>query len=296
MNRTTAVALVLAIVGCLAVALLALTVLGRQLIAAPAADGGGPGTPAASAPGDAPAAPHATADWAPHPASPLPLTPLAYRHFSIGYDEQAKNPAWVLYQLQGAILHHGHEQRPATFATEFRTAAHVAHHDYSGSGFDRGHLCPAYAMFSRFGEEGLQSTFVMANVIPQHHDLNAGEWEHLESAISGRDAQGDGWAGAYGPLWIINGPIYDARPATRQLRNRGWVPSACFSVILRRQDGRWDALAFTLPNQEHVAGPLPRYLTTIAAIEGETRLDLLAGLPEPEQQRLRRLRAEAPWR
>jgi hypothetical protein len=46
----------------------------------------------------------------------------------------------VLYQLQGAILHHGHEQRPATFATAFRTAARVAHHDYSGSGFDRGDL------------------------------------------------------------------------------------------------------------------------------------------------------------
>ena len=83
--------------------------------------------------------PAATADWTPHPAFTLPLTRLDYRHFRIGYDEQAKNPAWVWYPLQGAIRYHGHEQRPTTFATELRTASRVAHHDYSGSGFNRGH-------------------------------------------------------------------------------------------------------------------------------------------------------------
>src|SRR5271156_6026432 len=109
MSRTTALVLALAIVGCLAVALVALTVIGRQLVAAPAAEQGGVGTapagpaevdaiapPSAAAPASAAAA---TSAWEPHPGSPLPLTLLGYRHFSIGYDEQAKNPAWVLYQL-----------------------------------------------------------------------------------------------------------------------------------------------------------------------------------------------------
>jgi DNA/RNA endonuclease G (NUC1) len=141
MRRTTALVLALAIVGCLAVALVALTLLGRELIAAPAAERGGAPSAAPAGPAEAGAPPAGSASaWEPQPGSSLALTLLGYRHFSIGYDEQAKNPAWVLYQLQGAILHHGHEQRPATFATEFRTAAHVAHHDYSGSGFDRGHL------------------------------------------------------------------------------------------------------------------------------------------------------------
>jgi endonuclease G len=201
----------------------------------------------------------------------------------------------VVYQLQGPITHHGHEHRPAVFATEMRTAAHVAHHDYDGSGFDRGHMCPAYALFSRFGEEGMQTTFVMANVIPQCHDLNAGEWEHLETAIAGRDGHGNGWAGD-GPLWIINGPVYDKRPASATLRNRTWVPTACFSVILRMRDGSWDALAVEMPNQERVAGPWTRYLTTIERIEGETRIDILAGLVVPEKERLEHLHAVAGWR
>jgi endonuclease G len=141
----------------------------------------------------------------------------------------------------------------------------------------------------------MQTTFVMANVIPQCHDLNAGEWEHLETAIAGRDGHGNGWAGD-GPLWIINGPVYDKRPASATLRNRTWIPTACFSVILRMRDGSWDALAVEMPNQERVAGPWTRYLTTIERIERETRIDILAGLMVPEKERLEHLHAVAGWR
>ena len=188
--------------------------------------------------------------WEPRPTSRLPLKLLSYPHFTIGYDEAAKNPAWVAYRLAGPIMHHGLEKRPSTFTTDFGTTAHVSHHDYSNSGFDRGHMVPAYALFSRFGEEGLKETFVMSNVIPQYHGLNAGEWEQLEAMIAGRDGHGEGWAATYGATWVINGPIYDKRPATKQLRNRTWIPTSCFSVVLRQRDGHWDSLAFIMPNEK----------------------------------------------
>jgi endonuclease G len=322
MGRTTAIIVLIAIVTLLLIGGVALGLIGDHLVAsgavgsrtAPAnasASGAGtsatpsgrpaeaPGDAAPGAPGGATASASASADasaWQPQPTSTLLLKPLTYRYFSIGYDEQARNPAWVVYRLAGPIIHHGHEHRPATFATEFRTAAQVAHQDYNGSGFDRGHMCPAYALFSRFGDEGLQTTFTMANVIPQYHDLNAGAWEHLEEAIAGRDGHGDGWAASDGPLWIINGPVYDTRPASAMLRNRTWVPRACFSVILRQLDGHWDALAVEMPNLVRVTGPWMRYLTAIGTIERETRIDLLAGLPAPERERLERERASTGWR
>lgn len=234
--------------------------------------------------------------WEPHPTSTLPLKILDYPHFRLGYDEQAKNPAWVAYRLSGPIAFPGQEQRPSTFVTEFRTAAHVAHRDYSNSGFDRGHLCPAYAMFSRFGEEGLKETFIMSNVIPQYHGLNAGEWEQLESLIAGRPGQGDGWAATLGPLWVVNGPIYDQRPAARKLANGTWIPSGCFSVVLCQREGRWQALSFVMPNQKDVAGPVSRYLTTIGSIDHDTALDLLAGMPSTPSNVLRSDRAMQVWR
>ena len=300
MGRSTAIILLIAFVCLAVVAAVSFTLLGSRIVGElpPSSTASTPALTTLPLPETASAAASGpAASWQPHPTSSLLLKELAYRHFTIGYDEQARNPAWVVYRLDGGIAHHGHEHRPAVFATEFRTAAQVSHHDYSGSGFDRGHMCPAYAMFSRFGEDGMQETFVMSNVIPQYHDLNAGEWEHLESAISGRDGHGDGWAGSAGPLWIINGPVYQSRPAARQLRNRTWVPSSCFSVVLRWRSGRWDALAVEMPNREQVAGPWSRYLTTIGTIERETRLDLLAGCPAQEQERLEREHASMEeWR
>ncbi len=235
-------------------------------------------------------------EWAPNPAASFPIKVIDYKHFRIGYDEQAKNPAWVAYRLSGPITIHGQEKRPATFATDFQTAAHVSHHDYSSTGFDRGHMCPAYAMFSRYGDAGMKETFVMSNVIPQYHGLNAGEWEQLEVAIAGRDGQSGGWAEKYGPLWVINGPVYDRRPATERLKNGTWVPIACFSIVVRQSDSKWDALAFVMPNKKDVAGPISRYLTTINAIELATHIHLMSGVDTPLNLVIEQQRATEVWR
>ena len=157
-------------------------------------------------------------------------------------------------------------------------------------------LCPAFAMFSRYGEGALKETFVMSNVIQQYHGLNAGEWEQLETAIAGRAGTGDGWAGSCGTVWVINGPIYDKRPASEKLRNGTWVPASCFSVVLRRAGEQWDALAVVMPNQKDVAGPVSRYLTSITFINHETDLDLLAGMPSDDMARLAQERATTQWR
>ena len=45
---------------------------------------------------------------------------------------------------------------------------------YNGTTYDRGHMCPAYAMFSRHGPEGFLATFICSNIIPQPHSVNAG--------------------------------------------------------------------------------------------------------------------------
>lgn len=117
----------------------------------------------------------------------------------------------------------------------------------------------------------MKETFIMSNVIPQYHGLNAGEWEQLEAMIAGRPGKNDGWAASYGPVWVINGPLYGHRPAPEKLTNGTWVPTTCFSVVLRQSGGEWDALAFEMPNQKNVAGPVTRYLTTITASVGPER-------------------------
>ncbi len=58
----------------------------------------------------------------------------------------------------------------------------------------------------------------------------------------------------------------------------------------------WDALAFDVPNQTRVDGPITRYLVTIGTIERRADLTLLTGLQEAEQVRLRTIKPTALWR
>jgi len=226
------------------------------------------------------------------PQSTRPLEILDKTHFAIGYDDDALEPAWVVYALSGPIVEHGHEKRPGRFATDTAVAHPSQHEDYSHSGFDRGHMCPAFAEWSRFGTDGMTATFITSNIIPQVHALNAGRWEDLESCIAGRDGMGDGWAGAYGTVWVIDGPVFagDARrlPAGEK------IPSACYMIILRQDSGAWDDVAVEMPNQD-ISGDLSDYLVTVRRIEGETGLSFFTALDATARARLEDNKPTALW-
>ena len=55
---------------------------------------------------------------------------------------------------------------------------HPTPHDFAHSGYDRGHLCPSADRDADPGSNSL--TFLMTNMQPQLHELNAGPWEDLE--------------------------------------------------------------------------------------------------------------------
>jgi endonuclease G, mitochondrial len=238
--------------------------------------------------------------WRPVLRTGLPLKVLNKTWFTIGYDESRKNPAWVTYTLSGPITHPGPEPtRPPTFQTDFATTAHVNHHDYSKSGFDRGHLCPAYAEWSRNGSEAFLSTFVCSNIIPQPHRVNAGIWEELETDIAGRwsghggQPAGGGWAEEFGAVTVINGPIY--REPTETLRNGTAIPAVDFSVVIRQEGNGYEAEAFEIPNKGDPRGPLDRYLVSIKQVEEDAGLDLFAGEAGALRARLETERAPALW-
>ena len=53
--------------------------------------------------------------------------------------------------------------------------------DYSGAGFDRGHLCPHG---DRAGSpEASRATFAMTNMIPQAPNVNQGAWADMEDYL-----------------------------------------------------------------------------------------------------------------
>ncbi len=225
----------------------------------------------------------------------LHLQTIEYAHYAVGYDNSRKCPAWVVYELDGPVTFQGAVPDRPTFATEFKTSAHVSNSDYTNSGFDRGHLYPAYAAFSRYGPEGFRETFIMSNVIPQPHAVNAGIWEDLETDIAGRSHQGGGWAESLRNVTVINGPIYSDQPD--HFRSGVTIPSECFSVVLDYQedDGGYKALAFKMPNKGKPTGPLSRWLVTIRSIETNTGLDILSGMGVGIRGNIADVKADAVW-
>lgn len=71
--------------------------------------------------------------------------------------------------------------------------------DYKGSGYDRGHLCPASAMC--INDQAMSESFFMSNVSPQVPALNRGKWKSLEIKVRQLTVENDS-------LYVITGPVF----------------------------------------------------------------------------------------
>ncbi|HMX39018.1 MAG TPA: DNA/RNA non-specific endonuclease, partial [Saprospiraceae bacterium] len=144
--------------------------------------------------------------------------------------------------------------------------------DYSSSGYDKGHLCPAADM--AFEQPAMEQTFLMSNMSPQVKAFNMGVWRELEECT--RD-----WARKFKRLYIATGPVLAAPPIGQIGQSKVTVPSAYYKVLLAPDQHK--AIAFLMPNAVSDR-PIMDYACTIDQVEKNTGLDfypqLLKGLDE----------------
>ena len=160
--------------------------------------------------------------------------------------------------------------------------------DYAGSGYDLGHMIP-WADCQR-SEDDARATFLVSQACPQLHGVNAGTWLRAERAV--RDiVKRDDVAGA----WVYSGPLWWAEEADRELRvvrigrNGVWVPTHYFKVVLvEMRDGTLRAWALIVPHRERLGADvgLEAYAVAIDDVERASGLDLLAGLPDGDEDAL----------
>jgi endonuclease G len=102
----------------------------------------------------------------------------------ISYNDSRGTPNWVSWRTAKSDL------GPSLKRPEFRPDprlpawfARISYSDYSGSGYDRGHVVPSA---DRFADKILnEETFFMTNIVPQTPALNQYAWEKLESYARG---------------------------------------------------------------------------------------------------------------
>jgi len=211
---------------------------------------------------------------------------LRNQAYVVGYSEERRDPVWVGYHLP-ATTNHVSPPRPRGFLPDPRTTAHVTTHDYSRAGYDRGHMCPNHAIAIHFGAAAQEETFLMSNVVPQLHTLNAGLWEQLEQQES------DVYPNRFGEVWVLDGPVF--HDPVRQLDSGVAIPEACYKIIVRLDRGRPHVLPVLMPQNVGHDRMIDHYLTSVKQIEAQTHLIFFTALPENQRRALEQEQPAAPW-
>ena len=112
------------------------------------------------------------------------LTNAAY---VAAFDTSTLCPAWVAYDLEpGEVVRA--PRLPIPFHADARVPCTDLQADYTGSGFDRGHMAPA-ADFN-FDRRALEETYLFTNICPQAPELNRGPWARFEAECRSLAASG----------------------------------------------------------------------------------------------------------
>lgn len=218
---------------------------------------------------------------------PHAIRTLVNKGYVTGYCEALEDPAWVAYRVGDLDRPAVAPPRPEGFEADARTAARVQPSAYVNSGYDRGHLAPNHAIATRYGEAAQRETFLMSNIVPQRHALNAGPWKDLEMKIA------TSYPGRFGEVWVLAGPVFGAKPA--RLPNGPAVPEAFFMIVIDESDGRVRTQALIFPQETPAGAELGRFVVSIDEVERRTGLDFLVELEDGAETALEAKRADRVW-
>ncbi len=207
-----------------------------------------------------------------------------YTGFTLSFNRDNKTPNYVSWELLGEEVKYDVD-RSDNFWQDATLDGCPAHSDYTGSGYDRGHMCPAADQ--KWSEQAMNDCFVMANMCPQIHALNAGAWLTLENKERL-------WAQRDSAIMIIAGPIYADSDTQYIGKARVRVPSAFFKVFLAPYVKEPRAIAFVYPNMS-APGNMQNYAMSVDQLEKETGYDFFSALPDDIEKRVEATYSFTDW-
>jgi len=200
---------------------------------------------------------------------------IQHSHYMLSYSEAHEQAEWVLYKLEKNHLTYDDRKRPYFIEDPKVKTKSADWRNYKGSGYDRGHLCPAGDR--RFSEQAYNETFYTSNISPQKNDFNAGIWNRLEQQVRQ-------WAKRYRTIYVITGGVlednlYDIGDEDVS------VPQWYYKIVVRMNRDKLEVLAFLFPHEESSA-TLRNFLVPVDLLEVRTGIDFFENLPESEENTL----------
>ncbi len=198
--------------------------------------------------------------------------------YSMSYHRDNGRPNWVSWHLDDSWL--GSTPRQDDFRPDTSLPAgwyQVKATDFSGSGYDRGHMCPSADRTKTVADNS--STFLMTNMIPQAPDNNQRGWATLETYCRTT-------AGSTNELYVISGGY----GTSGYLANGNVaIPTSTWKVIMVLPKGTNDVsrvttstrlIAIVMPNQNGISTDWRSFRVSVDYIESLTGYDFFSNVSD----------------
>ncbi|MGI9570931.1 MAG: DNA/RNA non-specific endonuclease [Desulfobulbia bacterium] len=208
---------------------------------------------------------------------------LINRFFTVGYSYYFRQAKWALELVDPDKKDLDEVDRLNNFRPDFRVPKRFRADlsDYSGSGFDRGHLVAS----ANQNDENIQNseTFLLSNMSPQTPNFNRQKWRELESVVRRLDEKSNVLE-----TYVITGPIFDFGRSIELIGEddsngvRVPVPSHFYKCILTEEkNGKLKMWAFEMENTS-LNDDLKDYRVSTSYIEQRAGISLWDNLTGPE--------------
>jgi endonuclease G, mitochondrial len=199
---------------------------------------------------------------------------VKHTYYTLSYCEKDEQPEWVYYELTSEMLK-GRQPRSDDYRPDFQISTISAQlEDYQGSGYDRGHLCPAGDM--KLNPTSMSESFYLSNMSPQDKDFNAGIWNTLEDRVRK-------WALTFERIYVVTGGVLTSNKGKIGL-NGVSIPKYFYKIIYDPR-GPGKMIAFLIPN-ENSEKALQNYIVTVDSLENLTGIDFFPELPDSNENHL----------
>jgi len=213
-----------------------------------------------------------------------------HTYYGLSYCDDYKDPYWVSYILTKQMVKMYKVSRDnESFTRDPALDDNFAiTSDYTNTGYDRGHMCPAGDM--NFNQIAMTETFFMANITPQKPGLNRQIWKELEEQV--RD-----WAVDNDSLYIVVGAIYSDNPQ-RIGDNQVAVPEKLYKVVADiSSDKGYKAIAFIFDNKNYNTNEkFMDYAISVDELEELTDIDFFANYRSTGVEEIEATLNKSLWR
>ena len=198
--------------------------------------------------------------------------------YAMSYHRDNGRPNWVSWHLDDSWI--GSTPRQDDFRPDTTLPAgwyQVQATDFSGSGYDRGHMCPSADRTKTVADNS--STFLMSNMVAQAPDNNQRGWATLETYCRTT-------AGSTNELYIISGGYGTSGYLAG---GKVAIPTSTWKVIMVLPKGTNDVsrvttstrlIAIVMPNQNGISTDWRSFRVSVDYVESLTGYDFFSNVPD----------------